>query len=96
MIVRILGEGQFNVAEVEQDRLQGFDEDIETAVEAKDEAGLHDALLALRSFIVEHGSPVGDDFLGKSDIVVPYPDADIADIEALLTDDGLIPDVLQS
>lgn len=96
MIVRILGEGQFNVAEVEQDRLQAFDQDIEAAVEAKDEATVHSALLALREFIVEHGAPVGDDFLGKSDIVVPYPDADIADIEALLTDDGLIPDVLQS
>lgn len=96
MIVRILGEGQFDVAEVEQGPLQSFDQAVEAAVESKNEEALHAALTDLREFIVSHGAPVGDDFLGKSDIVVPYPDADLGDIEGLLADDGLIPDVLRN
>ncbi|GAB3050728.1 PspA-associated protein PspAA [Sediminivirga luteola] len=92
MIVRILGEGQFNIADIEQEALQRFDDDIETAVASGDEERVHSSLVALRDFIVTHGEPVADDYLGPSDVVVPFPDADISDIQGLLNEEGLIPD----
>ena len=93
MIVRIMGEGQFDVADVELETLQKYDDEVEAAVEAGDADHVHQALEALRGYIFDHAQPVADDYLGGSDIVIPYPDAEIEDIRRLLTGDGLIPDL---
>ncbi|WP_349828298.1 PspA-associated protein PspAA [Brevibacterium litoralis] len=93
MIVRIMGEGQFDVADVEQDTLQKYDDEVETAVEGGDSEHVHSALVALREFVLTHAKPVPDDYLGASDIVVPYPDAEIAEITELLTGEGFIPEL---
>ena len=93
MIVRIMGEGQFDVADVEQDALQDYDDKVEHAVQAGDEEQTSTALRDLRSFILSHGSPVADDFLGVSDNVVPFADASLEDIRKLLDGSGLIPDI---
>ena len=69
------------------------DDLVEAAVEAGDADHVHRALEALRGYIFDHAQPVADDYLGGSDIVIPYPDAEIEDIRRLLTGDGLIPDL---
>ena len=94
MIIRIMGEGQFDVADVEQDTLQKYDAEVENAIASGDADQVHEALVALRTFIIDHAEPMPDDYLGSSDIVIPYPDAQIQDIERLLSDEGLIPDFL--
>lgn len=88
-----MGEGQFNVADVEQDALQQYDDEVEDAVEAGDSAHVHRALENLRQYVFDHAQPVADDFLGGSDIVIPYPDADIEEIKQLLTGEGFIPEL---
>ncbi|GAA4384777.1 hypothetical protein NLM24_36020 [Nocardia zapadnayensis] len=92
MIVRIMGEGQFDVADVEQDTLQKYDAEVEEAVESGDADHVHRALETLRQYIYDHAQPVSEDFLGGSDIVIPYPDAEIDDIRRLLTGEGFLPD----
>lgn len=94
MIVRIMGEGQFDVSDLESDTLQKFDNAVESAVESGDEAAVHAALTELRTYILDHASPTPDNYLGSSDFVVPYPDAHIADINELLTGEGFIPDAV--
>ncbi|MCT1690456.1 hypothetical protein M3B11_05740 [Brevibacterium sp. p3-SID960] len=93
MIVRIMGEGQYDVADVEQDALQAYDDKVEQAVQSGDEEQTSAALHDLRSYILSHGTPVADDFLGTSDIVVPFADASIDDIRQLVDGSGLIPDL---
>lgn len=93
MIVRIMGEGQYDVADVEQDTLQKYDDEVEQAVASGDSEHVHSALTALREFVLSHAEPVADDFLGGSDIVIPYPDAEISEITELLTGEGFIPEL---
>lgn len=93
MIVRVMGEGQFNVAEVDQEQLQKYDNVIEDAVAAKDVEHVQESLTRLREFVLEHAKPVDEDYLGPSDIVIPYADSKLEEIDELLTGEGFIPDL---
>jgi methylaspartate ammonia-lyase len=92
VIIRIMGEGQFDVANVDQNLLQKYDNQVEDAVNAGNEEAVRSALTALHEYVTANGSPVADDYLGSSDVVIPYVDATLADISELLTGEGFIPD----
>ena len=91
MIVRILGEGQLEVPESAADELNELDRAVETAVDTGDEAAFGPALAALLARVREVGSPVRADDLRPSELILPQPDATIAEVRKLLTDEGLIP-----
>jgi hypothetical protein len=91
MIVRILGEGQWDVAESEMDALNALDAEVESAVNAGDEAALAEALSGLLDKVRATGRAVPDEDIAVSDLVLPYADASIDDVRDLLNDDGLIP-----
>jgi hypothetical protein len=91
MIVRILGEGQWDVADSAVDRLNRLDEDVESAVESGDEAAFESALGELLGVVRSIGSPHAADGLETSDVVLPPADATIDEVRDLLSDDGLIP-----
>ena len=61
VIVRIMGEGQVEVAASEIDGLNALDTQLQTAVETGDEALYRQALTALISRVREVGTPVPDD-----------------------------------
>ncbi|HCG54986.1 MULTISPECIES: hypothetical protein [Brevibacterium] len=92
MIIRIMGEGQFDIADVDQNLLQKYDNQVEDAVEVGNEEAAKNALHALHDYVVGHGKPVSDDYLGSSDVVVPFVDATLQEITELLTGEGFIPD----
>ncbi|WP_209323842.1 PspA-associated protein PspAA [Brevibacterium renqingii] len=92
MIIRIMGEGQFDVADVDQDLLQKYDNQVEDAVNAGNEEAVRSALNSLHEYVKATGSPVSDDYLGSSDVVIPFVDATLAEIAELLTGEGFIPD----
>ncbi|GAA1616960.1 hypothetical protein GCM10009700_01570 [Brevibacterium sanguinis] len=92
MIIRIMGEGQYDVANVDQELLQKYDNQVEHAVESGDEDEAKSALNALHDYVISHGTPVSDDYLGSSDVVVPFVDATLTEIAELLTGEGFIPD----
>ncbi|WP_209370816.1 PspA-associated protein PspAA [Brevibacterium renqingii] len=92
MIIRIMGEGQFDVADVDQDLLQKYDNQVEDAVNAGNEEAVRSALNSLQEYVKANGSPVSDDYLGSSDVVIPFVDATLAEIAELLTGEGFIPD----
>jgi hypothetical protein len=91
MIIRILGEGQYEVSERHLDALNAHDDTLTEALRAGDAAGFQAALRALLAAVRELGSPVPDSVLTPSDMVVPDADADLARVRTLLRDDGLIP-----
>ena len=91
MIVRIMGEGQFTLSEEVVSRLNELDDALEAAL--ADEQAFPAALAALLEAVRAEGEPVADDELVSSDIVLPSSDATVAEVRALLTDEGLIPDV---
>ncbi|WP_110181673.1 PspA-associated protein PspAA [Nocardioides solisilvae] len=91
MIVRILGEGQFDVPEDAVDRLNELDAAVEQAVEAGDEASFRSALEALLDGVRTAGTQHELDSLDESDLILPMADAALDEVRAMLNDDGLIP-----
>ena len=90
MIIRILGEGQFEIDEATAAELQALDADVEAAVERNDQAGLAAALGAMLAR-ARQGTPLPPDSLEPSDVIIPYEDATVDEVRKLLTDEGLIP-----
>jgi hypothetical protein len=91
MIVRILGEGQFEVDDSATGDLNVLDQALEQAVNAGDEQAFRQALGALLDRVRAVGRPVAADTIAPSDLILPYADADIDDVRRMLKDDGLIP-----
>jgi hypothetical protein len=91
MIVRILGEGQFDVSDDAIDRLNQLDAAVESAVEAGDEEAFASALTALLDGVRTVGVAHAADSLDESDLILPPSDATIDEVRQLLSDDGLIP-----
>lgn len=91
MIVRILGEGQFEVPDSVVGELNRLDAELEAAVEHDDEAAFRPALEALNAKVREVGSAADPGALKPSELIIPQPDATIDEVRKLLTDEGLIP-----
>ncbi|GAB3755925.1 PspA-associated protein PspAA [Microlunatus parietis] len=92
MIVRILGEGQWRLAEDAFAELNALDDAVEQAVTANDAdrlaTALHELLEKVRS-----GSELPADELHDSDLILPSSDATLDEVRQLLDDseEGLIP-----
>lgn len=93
MIVRILGEGQYDVADDQVDQLNALDATLEQAVEAGDEDPFQTALSELLDHVRSAGSKLSDDSLQASDAALPDESSSLADVRELLTgsSEGLIP-----
>ena len=91
MIVRISGEGQFDVPQGHVEELNRLDDDLTKAVDAGDEAQFKSTLEALLGSVRTAGEELPDDFIGPSDLVLPSPDATIHEVREVLGDEGLIP-----
>ncbi len=92
MIVRILTEGQFTVDESEMDGLNKLDDELQAAVESGDDGRFGAALSALLDRVRSAGTPVPNEELLPSDLVLPSSDATLHEVSDLLGEEGLIPD----
>ena len=91
MIVRILAEGQWDVAEDRLAELNRLDSEVEGAVEAGDEVTFSHALDALLTAVRSEGDQLPDDSLVDSDLILPPRDSTIEEVREMLSDEGLIP-----
>ena len=91
MIVRISGEGQFDVSESHVGELNRLDEDLTKAVDSGDEAQFKSTLEALLTSVRSAGEELPADWIGPSDLVLPSPDSSIHEVREVLGDEGLIP-----
>lgn len=87
MIVRLMGEGQWQVEDSLKARLDELDADTERAVEAGDEQALHAALKALHDEVRSAGEQLDHAHLGASDAVVPPADLSLDEARRLLAGD---------
>jgi 23S rRNA A2030 N6-methylase RlmJ len=92
MIVRISGEGQFDLADSEAERLNELEQAVVAAVEAGDEDAYTSALAALIDHVRAAGSEVPDDALEPSQVILPPSDTTLAEAAAEFSGEGLIPD----
>jgi hypothetical protein len=92
MIVRISGEDQYRVDPEHDQRLNELDNAVVAAVGAGDEAGYQQSFKALLEYVRANGTPVADDEIETSALILPPPDLSLAEAVAEFTGEGLIPD----
>jgi len=91
MIMRILGEGQYEIAEQHLDRLNELDAPLQSATDAGDEAAFTTALSALLDAVRSLGTPLPEETITPSELVLPDADTSLTQMRQLLSDEGLIP-----
>jgi hypothetical protein len=92
VIVRVLGEGQLEIDDDAIEALNVLDDKLVAAIDAGDSVAFSTALEDLIERVRREGSPVPDDYLAPSDLVLPGPDATLGEVRDLLSEEGLIPD----
>jgi hypothetical protein len=92
MIVRISGEDQYRLADDRAQRLNELENAVVTIVEGGHEDGFAEAFSGLLDYVREHGTPVGDDEIETSDVILPPSDVSFAEVGKEFTGEGLIPD----
>lgn len=91
MIVRIMGEGQYQISPEQLPDLNELDTAVEKAIAAGDHEAFRQALTTLLAEVHEGGHPVPDDVFVESDLVLPGADATLEEVAAMLDDEGLLP-----
>ncbi len=86
MIVRILGEAQYEVPNDQRPTLNDLDDALLKAVDAGDEVAFGTALQQVTAEVRSVGTPLPADQISPSDLVVPFPDASLAETKELLAD----------
>ena len=92
MIVRIATEGQYRLDEEDGERLNELDNEAVTAVESGDEDRFHEVFEQMLELVRRGGTPLGEDELEESDVIVPPPDISFVEARTEFTGEGLIPD----
>ncbi|GAA2157854.1 hypothetical protein GCM10009760_60330 [Kitasatospora kazusensis] len=93
MIMRVMGEGQYQVDDDHLNRLNQLDDELLTALEAGDEQQFRAALGTLLGAVKELGTPLPDDSLEPSDLILPDAEATIDEVREMLLGpgEGIIP-----
>jgi hypothetical protein len=91
VIVRIAGEGQFRIDEDCVGRLNELDAEAVAAVERGEEAKFHEIFARMIDIVRTDGTPLGDDELTASDVIIPPADTSMDEARDEFTGEGLIP-----
>jgi PspAA-like protein len=93
VIVRLMGEGQFEVDDEVAKGLNDLDEQAGEAVERGDEEKLRELLQRMAEAVRTNGARLPDDDLSPSEGIVPPDDLSLEEARRLFDDEGLIPDL---
>ena len=87
MIVRILGEGRFEVPEADMPAVEQLDAQLTDALDRGDEAAFDAALSDLVGQVRHTGTPLPADDLQTSGLVVPHEGSSLAEVKGLLAEE---------
>ena len=93
MIVRISNEGQYEISESDIAELNDLDNKAVVACETSDEQLFRDAFAHLLDLVRDKGTPLPDDQLIGSDIILPPADVSLEEASVAFRGDGLIPEM---
>ena len=93
MIVRLVNEGQYRVADDLIDRLNELDDKALAALERDDEAALDGHLDEMWQLVRTEGEQLPAEDLSPSDVIIPPSDLTLEETRELFTGEGLVPDL---
>jgi hypothetical protein len=92
VIVRILSEGQYEIDSDYLDQLNAIDNDVVSAIADGDRARFATLFQNLLSVVREHGTPLPNEDLRESDVILPPSDTTFEEAAELFVGQGAIPD----
>jgi len=92
MIVRISGEGQYELPDTDAERLNELDNRAVATAEQNDEAGFRELWTQMLELVRAEGNELSEDELVESDVILPPRDISFAEAQGEFTGEGLIPD----
>jgi hypothetical protein len=92
VIVRVSGEGQFELPDSDLQRLNELDNRAVNAVEQGDETGFRELWSQMLELVSTDGSPLAVDELVESAVILPPRDISFEEAKGEFSGDGLIPD----
>jgi hypothetical protein len=93
VIVRLMGDRQYQIDEGVAKQLNELDDQAIAALERGDETELDSCLEAMRRTVKAQGTPLPDDHIAPSDVIVPPSDLTLEESRELFSEQGLIPDL---
>jgi hypothetical protein len=87
VIVRILGEGRYEVPEGDLPAIEQLDDELVDALERDDENEFNGALIDLIGQVRHSGTLLAPDDLRPSELAVPHDGATMAEVKALLAEE---------
>lgn len=87
MIVRILGEGRYEIPEADMPAVEQLDAQLEDAIDRGDEATFSGTLADLLGEVRHTGKLVPPDDVRTSGLAVPHEGSSLADVRALLAEE---------
>lgn len=91
MIVRISTEGQYRLSSALLDKVNEMDNDLVNSIAEIDEAEFRQKFDALLALIRSEGTPLSDDELKESQVILPAPDITVEEARSFFTGEGLLP-----
>ncbi|MGA9858898.1 MAG: hypothetical protein WBQ18_13625 [Solirubrobacteraceae bacterium] len=91
MIIRISNEGQYELGDADIPGLNELDNEAVSVCEAGDDASFRDVFGRLLEYVRTYGTPVADDALFGSDIILPPSDVSLTEARTEFHAEGLIP-----
>jgi hypothetical protein len=91
VIIRISNEGQYDLGGNSEAALNELDNQVVVACEAGDEDKFKTLFARLLELVRTQGTPVADDQLFGSDLILPPPDVSLEEAKTEFTGEGLIP-----
>jgi len=92
VIARIATESQYRLDDEAAAQLNELDNEAVVAVDAGDEDRFHEVFEQMLDLVRSEGTPLGDDELEESDVILPPPDISFVEAQSEFTGEGLIPD----
>jgi hypothetical protein len=96
MIVRLMGEGQFEIDKKHLDAVNKIDNNIVKIVNGKDEKAIEMAFKTeykkLIDYVRNNGKNIPQEIIKPSDIIIPPADLTLEEARKIFTGEGLIPE----
>ncbi len=92
MIVRLMGEGQFEIDSKHLDEMNRIDNNIVKIVVKGDERVFKTEFKKLFDYVRRNGKKMPDNILKPSDIIIPPADVTLKEAQEIFKGEGLVPD----
>jgi len=96
MIIRLMGEGQYEIDKKHLDAVNKIDNNIVKIVSGKDEkvvaAAFNTELKKLIDYVRKYGKKIPHEIIKPSDLIIPPADLTLEEARKIFKGEGLIPD----